>query len=90
VREIVLFVLAIAGAVYAGADKLLAIGKTTASVDKIDRMEAVQNQAGVDSARTKLQVEMMNGTLQEMKSDVHDINMQLRQINITRGNHGQR
>jgi hypothetical protein len=25
-----------------------------------------------------------------MKSDVHDINMQLRQINITRGNHGQR
>ena len=82
-----LFVLAIAGGVYAFADKVMAIGKTSASVDKIDRIEAGQNQMAVDSARTKMQVDMMET---EMTRGFADVNAQLSRLNLTRENHGHR
>ena len=89
-QKTVLFALAVAGGIYAFADKILTLGKTSASIDKIDRMDAAQAQFGVDMARTKIQVEMMNGGLQELKAAQHDgfqdINLQLRQLNITRRN----
>jgi hypothetical protein len=89
-REVVLFVLAIAGGIYAFADKVMVLGRSSASIDKIDRIESSQNQMSVDYARTKLQVELGTATSQRIEEKVDRQGAQLNELigklNITRRN----
>lgn len=85
-QKLVLFVLACAGAVYAFGDKILQVGKTSASIEKIDRIEQAQVQMQVDGVRTKLQAENANAAILRVEEKVDNMNAVLMQINIT-GHH---
>lgn len=89
-QKIVLFVLTIAGAVYAFGDKIFSVGRQTVTSDRVEHVEATINQMAVDQARTKLQAEMANAGVQQLRTEVHDgihdLNEQLRHLNITSRN----
>jgi hypothetical protein len=63
-------VIAILAAVGTAAGVLIALGRKDAAVEKIDRMEATQNQMSVDYARTKIQVELGTSTVQRLEEKV--------------------
>lgn len=85
--KVVLFVVAIVGFFAGFGDRIMSLGKTSATVDvsavKVDRLEATQNQMSVDMARTKMQAEMANGAAQRIEVKVDHINDVLMQLNIT-------
>jgi hypothetical protein len=59
-------------AVGAAAGVFITLGRKDAAVEKIDRLEPVVNQLQVDSARTKIQVELGTATSQRLETKVDD------------------
>lgn len=65
------------------ATVIFAAGKNQMAIERIGRIEDKQLQQDSRQIRTEYEAAAANSGVQEIKSDIKDINVQLRQLNLT-------